>query len=447
MSKRMKLKTLAVNLLLVGLAFSFTDSLEAVASNVKTTIHQAVCTIANNDVQPINIHIWYPSNTQEGPYPLVIFAYGFLSGNVTQSKYITQGLAQQGYIVCAATYEDFVYYQDQKKSASGYWDISSYAKAIIDEMLRLNNTADSPFYGIVDENNIGVCGYFPGSWTSEALYGAIPLEYQTYIDKRVDAGVFYAPANVITIKESNATAILLKYTITLFDQYLKGKNASILTQNTPPLTLLSNLDTGEVFTDTTTTTTENYENGQAKSEEDDDDDDDENNNGSNNQVYRLPNKSLATCPIVNAAKQIQQKRQSDTGNDTNLKDKIGNIFEGKDTIFGDKFNNIFTAQKNLSTNKLTNLSNTTILSSIISTAKQRLSNLNLGSGNLLNSGLLGKSLGNLSTFGSGILSHLSSGNLSGIPSLTQSLPSLNFGSGNLLGSMGNLSALGSGILR
>ncbi|MFH1245722.1 MAG: dienelactone hydrolase family protein [Candidatus Omnitrophota bacterium] len=197
----------------------------AASSEVNYTTFQANCTLANGNQKTLTIHTWCPQDTQNGPYPLVIFSHGYLFGSATQSKYITEGLAQQGYIVCATTYEDSIYYRGQKNSVPGYWDRPLEAKAIIDEILRLNNTPDSPFYGIVDENNIGVCGHSLGGWTSEALCGAVPPDYKVCMDNRVDAGVFYAPANVMTQEELTNAENIHVPTMFIFGEKDKGVTA------------------------------------------------------------------------------------------------------------------------------------------------------------------------------------------------------------------------------
>jgi len=66
-------------------------------------------------------------------------------------------------------------------------------KAVISEMLRMNNDESSMFHQAVDENNIAVSGHSGGGWTTQAVSGVVPEGYEYLVDERVTAGLFFAP--------------------------------------------------------------------------------------------------------------------------------------------------------------------------------------------------------------------------------------------------------------
>ncbi|MFH1245913.1 MAG: S8 family serine peptidase, partial [Candidatus Omnitrophota bacterium] len=130
------------------------------------------------------MHIWYPNNKQGGPYPLVVFSHGAVTGMPTHCPYLTQGLSEHGYVTCAIKHSETKRPQE--------------VQGEIDEMLHLNSDLTSPLYGMIDENAIGVCGHSMGGWTTGVICGA-GTEQQA--DRRVKAGFCLEPYNM-TIKFS-----------------------------------------------------------------------------------------------------------------------------------------------------------------------------------------------------------------------------------------------------
>ncbi|MFH1246075.1 MAG: CAP domain-containing protein [Candidatus Omnitrophota bacterium] len=180
------------------------------ALSVTMTTCNTTYTLADGTKKDLVITIWYPSSGNAvaaagAPYPLVVFSHGMLLGNATQSRFITSGLASKGYIVCATTHEDSVYYRGTKDASpltKGFNDRPLDVQAIITEMLRLNNTSGSLFYGMIDENAIGMMGHSLGGWTSELVCGGTPPGQESLADSRVKAGVLFDPASIAAVFSS-----------------------------------------------------------------------------------------------------------------------------------------------------------------------------------------------------------------------------------------------------
>ncbi|MFH1246148.1 MAG: hypothetical protein V1662_06670 [Candidatus Omnitrophota bacterium] len=156
----------------------------------------------------LNITIWYPAGNglvdpAQAPYPLIVFAHpcfdNLILQGAQQSSYIAEGLARQGYIVCATAGN-----KNNAAAAGVYADNSFDARAIINEMLRLNNTANSIFLGTIDAENIGVVGYSLAGGAAETICGA---GQEDYTDERVKAVVLLAPVSAISAQEARGIHI------------------------------------------------------------------------------------------------------------------------------------------------------------------------------------------------------------------------------------------------
>ena len=152
-----------------------------------------------------------PIQIDNTPYPLIIFSHGgYICG--TESVFLTEYLASRGFIVASPDYHDGVYlcrirggtserlgyvltqlkkFKDADTDVSIKW-LEEHQRVpgtskIIDKMLELNRNQDSVFYGMIDENGIGIVGHSYGGRTILGLIGAHPDTSMK--DNRINAAI------------------------------------------------------------------------------------------------------------------------------------------------------------------------------------------------------------------------------------------------------------------
>ncbi|MFH1246131.1 MAG: hypothetical protein V1662_06585 [Candidatus Omnitrophota bacterium] len=173
------------------------------ASCVGVETFNVTYTLEDASSKQLSVFVWYPITAlgsldlAQCPCPLIILSHGFGGGTPLHFTHLTENLVKQGYIVAATIHEDSVYYPGLTNFfPNGFWDRPLDVKAIIDQMLRLNNDWESILYGTIDEEAIGILGHSLGGWTAEVLCGATPAVHEDCTDPRIKAAVFFAPANM-----------------------------------------------------------------------------------------------------------------------------------------------------------------------------------------------------------------------------------------------------------
>jgi predicted dienelactone hydrolase len=111
----------------------------------------------------------------QAPYPLVIVSHGY-PGNRFLMSPIAENLASKGYVVVAIDHTDSTY-SDLGAVPSTLRNRSLDLSFVIDEMVKTNRAANSPFKGLIDENRMALIGYSMGG------YGVINKLGGGYSDK------------------------------------------------------------------------------------------------------------------------------------------------------------------------------------------------------------------------------------------------------------------------
>ena len=101
-------------------------------------------------------------NRTKGAYPLVIMSHGY-PGNRFLMSTIAENLASKGYVVASIDHTDSTY-SDQGAFPSTLRNRSLDVSFVIDEMVKANRTAASPFKDLIDENRIALIGYSMGGY-------------------------------------------------------------------------------------------------------------------------------------------------------------------------------------------------------------------------------------------------------------------------------------------
>lgn len=96
----------------------------------------------------------------QGPYPLVVVSHGY-PGNRFLLSPITENLASKGHVVVAIDHTDSTY-SDLAPVTSAVRNRALDVSFVIDEMVKANRDAASPFRGLIDESRIALIGYSLG---------------------------------------------------------------------------------------------------------------------------------------------------------------------------------------------------------------------------------------------------------------------------------------------
>ncbi|CAN1537475.1 Platelet-activating factor acetylhydrolase-like [Burkholderiaceae bacterium] len=101
-------------------------------------------------------------NRTNGAYPLVIMSHGY-PGNRFLMSPIAENLASKGYVVASIDHTDSTY-SDQGAFPSTLRNRPLDVSFVIDEMVKANRNAASPFKDLIDENRIALIGYSMGGY-------------------------------------------------------------------------------------------------------------------------------------------------------------------------------------------------------------------------------------------------------------------------------------------
>ena len=123
-----------------------------------------------------------------GPFPLIVFSHGISSVDF-QSFALMDYLASHGYVVASASHLQstlFTYVGTEFFSKSAI-DRPQDVSALIDAMLRRNNTPGDPLFEKIDPDRIGVVGHSFGGYTAIASLNP-PLDVYGMIEKCEQVG-------------------------------------------------------------------------------------------------------------------------------------------------------------------------------------------------------------------------------------------------------------------
>jgi len=210
-------------LLLVFLSRPLGAVEEPASFNVGYRVFDFTYTAPKGEEKVLTAAVWYPTrekprpyryswrvwgevapeadpDRKQGPYPLVVFSHGY-GGCATSNVFFTEYLASQGFVVAAPDHADrdkifrlSPRTRGQGGGRQGTWrqlvraalelarSGTNFARAafayrpqdvsrVIDNLLRLNATPNSPLAGMIDPERIGVAGHSLGAYTSLAVSG------------------------------------------------------------------------------------------------------------------------------------------------------------------------------------------------------------------------------------------------------------------------------------
>jgi predicted dienelactone hydrolase len=130
-------------------------------------------TMANHDFKgrgsrQLKGRIWFPTDREGAPYPLVVYSHGYMS-QFKEGEYILDFLASHGYVSISV---DFPLSNGSAPGGAVVADIVNQPGDIsflIDQMLARGKQVDNLLYGTVDPDRIAAVGLSLGGLTTELL--------------------------------------------------------------------------------------------------------------------------------------------------------------------------------------------------------------------------------------------------------------------------------------
>ncbi len=151
----------------------------------------------HEQIAHLEVSIWLPGSGYRSPWPLIIFSHGF-HGCATQSLFLMEALAADGYAVFAPNHRDFACGdfnlwagRPEVPFAKPHdWSDKTYADRKDDiEKLLTALRASREFGSKIDWQRVGLAGHSLGGYTVMAIGGAWP----TWKDRRIKAVLALSP--------------------------------------------------------------------------------------------------------------------------------------------------------------------------------------------------------------------------------------------------------------
>ena len=163
----------------------------SVASYDQVFVDDTRPTQSNNDYPGDNVRslagtVWYPADSDLGPFPLIVYSHGF-SSNKDGGAYLAEHLASLGYVVVSANYPLTHYFAPGGPNVKDVVNQPADVSFLIDSLLALSHTSGHVLQGRVDASRIGVMGLSLGGLTSELV-----AFHPTMRDSRVGAALSIA---------------------------------------------------------------------------------------------------------------------------------------------------------------------------------------------------------------------------------------------------------------
>jgi predicted dienelactone hydrolase len=137
--------------------------------------------------------IWHPADSNQGPYPLIVYSHGFSSMR-DGGAYLAEHLASLGYIVVSVDYPLTNMKAPGGPEVKDVVNQPADVSFLISSLIKQSQTPGNRLEGLVDDTRIGVTGLSLGGMTT-----ALVSYHPTLRDHRIKAALSIAgPTSVFT---------------------------------------------------------------------------------------------------------------------------------------------------------------------------------------------------------------------------------------------------------
>lgn len=157
-------------------------------------------TYEGSDSRLLEGYVWYPDETEAGPFPLVVYSHGYMS-SVDEADYMVDFLVPKGYVVAA------VNYPLSNGAAPGgpiVTDVINQAgdvSFVIDQLLARNADSGDNLSGLIDPQRIAAVGLSLGGLTTQ-----LAAYHPEARDPRIQTAVSIAGPSAMLEREFFQTA-------------------------------------------------------------------------------------------------------------------------------------------------------------------------------------------------------------------------------------------------
>lgn len=173
---------------------------EAIALTDNSRPTMANGTYEGSDSRLLEGYVWYPDETEAGPFPLVVYSHGYMS-SVDEADYMVDFLVPKGYVVAA------VNYPLSNGAAPGgpiVTDVINQAgdvSFVVDQLLARNVDSGDNLSGLIDPQRIAAVGLSLGGLTTQ-----LAAYHPEARDPRIQTAVSIAGPSAMLEREFFQTA-------------------------------------------------------------------------------------------------------------------------------------------------------------------------------------------------------------------------------------------------
>lgn len=125
-------------------------------------------TYAGSDSRLLEGYVWYPAESEAGPYPLVVYSHGYMS-SVDEADYMVDFLVPKGYVVVAVNYPLSHGAAPGGPVVTDVLNQAGDVSFVLDQLLSRNASSGDSLQGVIDPQRIAAVGLSLGGLTTQLV--------------------------------------------------------------------------------------------------------------------------------------------------------------------------------------------------------------------------------------------------------------------------------------